>query len=65
MYGKKSNQIALDEIPMTDEIAKADYNHRFQVPEDARWEAVQNTAIDIGLKLNEVFEKSRTPIVQS
>jgi type I restriction enzyme M protein len=40
-----------------DEIAKADYNHRFQVPEDARWEVVQNTATDIGLKLNEVFDK--------
>jgi len=40
-----------------DEIAKADYNHRFQIPKDARWEVVQNTANDIGLKLNEVFDK--------
>lgn len=47
---------ALDEYH-DDEIAKADYNHRFQVPEDARWEVIQNTATDIGLKLNEVFDK--------
>jgi type I restriction enzyme M protein len=40
-----------------DDIAKADYNHRFQIPDDARWEAVQNTSTDIGLKLNEVFDK--------
>lgn len=40
-----------------EDIAKADYNHRFQIPEDARWEVVQNTASDIGLKLNEVFDK--------
>lgn len=40
-----------------EDIAKADYNHRFQIPEDARWEVVQKTATDIGLKLNEVFDK--------
>jgi type I restriction enzyme M protein len=40
-----------------DDIAKADYNHRFQIPEDAKWEVVQKTATDIGLKLNEVFDK--------
>jgi type I restriction enzyme M protein len=40
-----------------DDIAKADYNHRFQIPEDARWEVVQRTASSIGLKLNEVFDK--------
>jgi type I restriction enzyme M protein len=40
-----------------DEIAKADYNHRFQIPEEARWEVVQNTASDIGLKLNEIFDR--------
>jgi type I restriction enzyme M protein len=40
-----------------DEIARADYNHRFQVPDDARWEIVQKRATDIGLNLNEVFDK--------
>lgn len=40
-----------------EDIAKADYNHRFQIPEDAKWEVVQKTATDIGLKLNEVFDK--------
>lgn len=40
-----------------EDIAKADYNHRFQIPSDARWEIIQNTAADIGLKLNEVFDK--------
>lgn len=40
-----------------EEIAKADYNHRFQIPDDAHWEIVANTAKDIGLKLNEVFDK--------
>ena len=41
-----------------DEVAaKADYNHRFQVPKDCRWEIVQNQAEGIGQKLNEIFEK--------
>jgi len=40
-----------------EDIALADYNHRFQVPKDARFEIVQNTAANIGLKLNEVFDK--------
>lgn len=40
-----------------EEIAKADYNHRFQISEDARWEQIQNTATDIGIKLNSIFDK--------
>jgi type I restriction enzyme M protein len=40
-----------------EEIAKADHNHRFQVPKDCRWEIVQNQAEGIGQKLNEVFDK--------
>lgn len=39
------------------EIARADYNHRFQVPKDCRWETAQNEAQNIGLKLNEIFDK--------
>jgi len=39
------------------EIARADYNHRFQVPKDCRWEVVQNEAQNIGQKLNEIFDK--------
>lgn len=40
-----------------EEIAKADYNHRFQIPDDAHWEVIQNTSTNIGIKLNEVFDK--------
>ncbi len=40
-----------------EELAKADHNHRFQVPKDCRWEIVQNQAEGIGQKLNEIFDK--------
>ncbi|OQB05442.1 MAG: Type I restriction enzyme EcoKI M protein [bacterium ADurb.Bin212] len=40
-----------------EEIAKAEYNHRFQIPEDAKWEVIEKTASDIGSKLNKIFEK--------
>ena len=40
-----------------EEIARADHNHRFQVPTDCRWEIVQKQAEGIGHKLNEVFDK--------
>jgi len=40
-----------------EEIAKADHNHRFQVPKDCRWEVIQKQAEGIGHKLNEVFDK--------
>lgn len=38
-------------------IACADYNHRFQVPKDCRWEKVAEHAEGIGQKLNEIFDK--------
>lgn len=38
-------------------IAGADYNHRFQVPKDCRWEVITEQAENIGQKLNDVFEK--------
>ncbi len=38
-------------------IAGADYNHRFQVPKDCRWEIITEQAESIGQKLNDVFEK--------
>jgi type I restriction enzyme M protein len=38
-------------------IARADYNHRFQVPKDCRWSVVTEQAENIGQKLNEIFEK--------
>jgi len=38
-------------------IARADYNHRFQVPKECRWSVVEERAENIGVKLNEVFEK--------
>ena len=41
-----------------DSIARADYNHRFQVPKDCRWDKVIEQAGGIGRKLNDIFEKS-------
>jgi len=38
-------------------LAKADYNHRFQVPKDCRWKIVAEQAENIGKKLNDVFDK--------
>ena len=38
-------------------IARADYNHRFQVPKDCRWEKVTEQAEKIGQKLNDIFDK--------
>ncbi len=38
-------------------IARADYNHRFQVPKECRWSVIEERAENIGVKLNEVFEK--------
>lgn len=40
-----------------DTIARADYNHRFQVPKECRWAEVEERAENIGQKLNEIFEK--------
>lgn len=38
-------------------VAKADYNHRFQVPKDCRWAVIQKQAEGIGQKLNGIFDK--------
>ncbi len=38
-------------------LAKADYNHRFQVPMDCRWQVIRDQAEDIGQKLNNIFDK--------
>lgn len=38
-------------------LARADYNHRFQVPKDCRWNVITEQAENIGQKLNEIFEK--------
>jgi len=40
-----------------EELARAEYNHRFQVPEDCRWEVLTEQAGNIGKKLNDVFDK--------
>lgn len=40
-----------------EEIARADHNHRFQVPKDCRWDVVQKQAEGIGHKLNGIFDK--------
>lgn len=40
-----------------EDIARADYNHRFQVPKDCRWEKITQQAENIGQKLNDIFEK--------
>lgn len=39
------------------ELARADYNHRFQVPKDCRWENLLGEAQNIGQKLNAIFDK--------
>ena len=39
-----------------EDIAHADYNHRFQVPKDARWEKITQQAENIGQRLNDIFE---------
>jgi len=49
-------QKMLDEFKDKD-IAKAEYNHRFQVPEDCKWSVIEEQADGIGQKLNEIFEK--------
>lgn len=38
-------------------LAEADYNHRFQVPKDCRWEVITQTSENIGQKLNDIFDK--------
>src|SRR3990167_2070169 len=38
-------------------IARADYNHRFQVPKECRWSVIEERAENIGQKLNEIFDK--------
>lgn len=38
-------------------LAAADYNHRFQVPKDCRWQVIAEQAESIGKKLNEIFDK--------
>lgn len=38
-------------------LALADYNHRFQVPEDCKWVIIEQQAENIGPKLNEIFAK--------
>lgn len=40
-----------------EDIARADYNHRFQVPKDCRWSKVTEQAESIGQKLNDIFDK--------
>lgn len=40
-----------------EDIAKADYNHRFQVPKNCRWAVIQETPENIGQKINEIFDK--------
>ncbi len=49
-------QKVLDEY-QDQELAKADHNHRFQVPADCKWSIIANTSQNIGVKLNEIFEK--------
>lgn len=40
-----------------EDIARADYNHRFQIPKDCRWEKITEQAESIGQKLNDIFDK--------
>lgn len=38
-------------------LAQADYNHRFQVPKDCRWQVITEISENIGQRLNEIFDK--------
>ena len=49
-------KIVMDEYNDED-IACADYNHRFQVPKDCRWNKITEQAENIGQRLNEIFDK--------
>jgi len=40
-----------------EDVAKADYNHRFQVPRSCQWKIIAEQAENIGQKLNEIFDK--------
>jgi type I restriction enzyme M protein len=40
-----------------DSVATADYNHRFQVPKDCRWDVITKQAENIGTALNDIFDK--------
>jgi len=40
-----------------EDLAKADYNHRFQVPRDCQWKIIAEQAEGIGQKLNQIFDK--------
>jgi type I restriction enzyme M protein len=55
VWDEEYNQI-MDEYH-DETIAKEDYNHRFQVPEDCRWAVITKQADGIGKNLNEIFDK--------
>src|SRR3989339_1542884 len=38
-------------------LAEADYNHRFQVPKDCKWDIISETSENIGQRLNDIFDK--------
>ena len=40
-----------------EDLAKASHNHRFQLPDDCRWEIIQNKSTGIGQELNKIFRK--------
>jgi len=41
-------------------LARADYNHRFNVPRGCRWSEIQSKAENIGQELNVIFESLTT-----
>ncbi|MFA7170020.1 MAG: type I restriction-modification system subunit M [Candidatus Paceibacterota bacterium] len=55
IWDEEYNQIM--EEYHNEELAMADYNHRFQVPKDCRWEIITKQADGIGGKLNDIFDK--------
>jgi type I restriction enzyme M protein len=62
LFYKRINDVWLEEH---DEFVKEYKNtgaeeepfHRFQLPEDSRWEIIQNTSQEIGVKLDKIFDK--------
>jgi len=58
VWGEEYNSVM--EEYSNEDVARADYNHRFQIPKDCRWEKITEHAEGIGQKLNEIFDRLAT-----
>jgi len=63
LFYKRISDVWIEEYKLVmdqyndEKLAKADYNHRFQVPEDCCWGVIAEQAESIGQKLNDIFDK--------